>query len=75
MEKIFGLGFSKTGTTSLEIALQKLGYNVCRGHWKNSHTFYLLALYIHRDYDEIFRIVNYWDAFAVRFQCGVVLTN
>ena len=64
MEKIFGLGFSKTGTTSLEIALQKLGYNVCRGHWKNSHTFYLLALYIHRDYDEIFRIVNYWDAFA-----------
>ncbi len=64
MEKIFGLGFSKTGTTSLEVALEKLGYRVCRGHWKNSHTFYLLALYIHRDYDEIFRIVKYWDAFA-----------
>jgi hypothetical protein len=64
MEKIFGLGFSKTGTTSLEIALEKLGYRVCRGHWQNSHTFYLLALFIHRDYDELFKIVDYWDAFA-----------
>jgi len=63
-KKIFGVGFSKTGTTSLEKALELLGYKVCRGHWKNPHTFYLLALYIHRDYDEIFRLVNYWDAFA-----------
>jgi hypothetical protein len=63
-KKIFAVGFSKTGTTSLEKALELLGYKVCRGHWKNPHTFYLLALYIHRDYDEIFRLVNYWDAFA-----------
>lgn len=64
LEKIFGIGFSKTGTTSIEMALEELGYRVCRGHWERSHTFYLLALYIHRDYDEIFRIVEYWDAFA-----------
>jgi hypothetical protein len=63
-EKIFGVGFSKTGTTSLEKALEILGYKVCRGHWKLSHTFYLHALYIHKDYDEIFRLINYWDAFA-----------
>jgi hypothetical protein len=64
MQKVFGVGFSKTGTTSLEEALQILGYSVCRGHWQTPHTFYLLALYIHRDYEEIFRMVNYWDAFA-----------
>jgi Sulfotransferase domain len=63
-KKIFGLGFSKTGTTSFEKALELLGYKVCRGHWKKPHTFYLHALWIHRDYDEIFRLVNYWDAFA-----------
>jgi hypothetical protein len=63
-QKIFGLGFSKTGTTSFEKSLELLGYKVCRGHWKNPHTFYLFALYIHRDYEEIFRLVNYWDAFA-----------
>jgi len=64
MNKIFGIGFSKTGTTSLEEALEILGCKVCRGNWRNTHTFYLLALYINRDYDEIFRLVNYWDAFT-----------
>jgi hypothetical protein len=64
MQKVFGLGFSKTGTTSLEQALEILGYKVCKGHWQNPHTFYLHALYIHRDYDEIFRMIDYWDAFA-----------
>jgi hypothetical protein len=64
MQKIFGVGFSKTGTSSLEKALEILGFRVCKGHWQNAYTFYLHALYIHRDYDEIFRLVNYWDAFA-----------
>lgn len=64
MAKIFGIGFPKTGTTSLEFALETLGYRVLRGHWKFPHTFYLQALYIHRDYDEIFRLTDYWDAFA-----------
>lgn len=29
MQKIFGVGFQKTGTTSLGTALSKLGYSVC----------------------------------------------
>ena len=64
MQKIFGLGFSKTGTTSLETALETLGYNVCRGNYTNTHTHYLQALIVNQAYDEIFRMVNYWDAFA-----------
>lgn len=64
MVKVFGLGFSKTATTSLELALQILDYNVCKGHWNANYYYYMLALYIHRDYDELFKLINYWDAFA-----------
>ena len=64
MQKVFGIGFSKTGTTSLETAFETLGYKVCHGHWQNNNTFYLQALWVNRAYDEIFKLVNYWDAFA-----------
>lgn len=64
MEKIFGVGFSKTGTTSLEAALTLLGYKVCKGHWNNNYSNYLAALYKHQDYAEILNLVPYWDAFA-----------
>jgi hypothetical protein len=64
MNKVFGVGFSKTGTTSLEKSLAILGYETWRGHWQNPNSSYLLALYVHGDYDEIFRVVNYYDAFA-----------
>lgn len=63
-EKVFCLGFSKTGTTSIEHALEILGYNVCKGHWKNNYTFYLMALSVNKDYDELLRMAEYWDAFA-----------
>ena len=62
--KIFGLGFSKTGTTSLEFALELLGYKVCKGHWASNYSFYLHSLYIHKDYNELIRMTKYWDAFA-----------
>ena len=62
--KVFGIGFSKTGTTSLEKALEMLGYNVCRGNWKTNHSYYLFALFVHRDYEEILKLTEYWDAFA-----------
>jgi hypothetical protein len=62
--KVFCLGFSKTGTTSMERAFELLGYNVCKGHWQNGHTFYLHALSVNRDYKEIIRMAQYWDAFA-----------
>lgn len=64
MEKIFCIGFPKTGTTSLEEALKKLGYTVCKGHYNNNHSNYLISLFLHRDYDELDRIVNYFDAFC-----------
>lgn len=63
-EKVFCLGFSKTGTTSMQTAIEALGYKVCKGHWQNGHTFYLLALSVNKDYDELLRMTNYWDAFA-----------
>ena len=62
--KVFGIGFPKTATTSLEVALSHLGYRVCRGHWANNHTYWLMALYRHGDYDEIARFARNWDAFA-----------
>jgi hypothetical protein len=62
--KVFCIGFSKTGTTSMETALEILGFNVCRGDWRNRHTMYLQALWVNRDYKEILRMTTYWNAFA-----------
>jgi len=64
INKVFGLGFSKTGTTSLERALEILGYKVCKGHWNNNYTNYLLSLYVNKDFDELIRMTDYWEAFA-----------
>lgn len=64
MEKVFCVGFSKTGTTSLEEALTVLGYKVCRGHYYNNHTNYLIGLYLNNDFDEIDKIISYYDAFV-----------
>jgi hypothetical protein len=63
-QKIFGVGFSKTGTTSLESALNLLGYKTWHGHWQNPNMSYIMSLYLHRDYQELFKIVNYYDAFS-----------
>ena len=62
--KVFCLGFPKTGTTSLEVALQRLGYNVCRGNGSNNHSNFLMALQVHGDTDEIARIIQHFDAFT-----------
>ena len=62
--KVFNLGFSKTGTTSIEQALSILGYRVAKGHWKYNYCFYLLALCVNRDYDEIIRFTHSFDAFC-----------
>jgi len=63
-DKIFCIGFPKTGTTSLEKALEELGYNVCRGNYKNNHTNYLIGLFYNKDFDEIDKIISYYDVFA-----------
>lgn len=62
--KVFCIGFPKTGTTSLEVALQRLGYNVCRGSSRNNHSNFLMALQVHGDTDEIARVIRHFDAFT-----------
>jgi hypothetical protein len=62
--KVFGIGFSKTGTTSLEQALLNLGLNVCRGVYNLKHSDYNAALYVSGLFNEIHRMTTYWDAFA-----------
>ena len=64
MAKVFCVGFSKTGTTSFEYAMEILGYRVYHGHWQLKHNDYMMALWIHRDLEEIKRMSEYWDAFA-----------
>lgn len=64
LRKVFNLGFSKTGTTSIERALQILGYRVAKGHWKYNYCFYLMSLCVHGDYEEIIRFTKAFDAFC-----------
>lgn len=63
-KKVFVIGMSKTGTTSMEHVLVQLGYRVCRGHWRKWDTNFLCACYYYNDLDEILNITNYYDAFA-----------
>ncbi len=62
--KVFCIGFPKTGTTSLEVALGRLGYTVCRGNSQNNHSNYLMALQLHGDTEAIARLIRQFDAFA-----------
>lgn len=64
MEKIFCIGFPKTGTTSLEEALSMLRYKVCKGHYNNNHTNYLISLFVNKEFDEIDKIIDYYDVFT-----------
>ncbi|MBB4284618.1 sulfotransferase [Roseospira goensis] len=61
--KVFGVGFMKTGTTTLETALEQLGYRVCKGHWNNNHTNYLIAQALSGHADECIRFARNYDAF------------
>jgi hypothetical protein len=63
-QKVFNLGFSKTGTTSFENACIILGYETYRGNWQLNHNDFLLALWVNRDYGEIRRMTAYWEAFS-----------
>ena len=62
-KKIFGIGFSKTGTTSFEQFFESLGYRVCRGRWNNHMTNYLCALHCNNDVENILDTTKYFDAF------------
>jgi hypothetical protein len=55
--KVFGIGFHKTGTSTLDIALKKLGYNVCGVRHD------LTEKLFEHDLNPIFKIVDKYDAF------------
>lgn len=57
MKKVFCIGFHKTGTTSLGVALESLGYKVCGV----SHE--LLPSLRNNDMSEVISLVNSYDAF------------
>lgn len=63
-QKVFCIGFSKTGTTSIEHALNDLGYKVLKGHWANNTSNYGAALYVNNDIDELLKLTTNYDAFA-----------
>ena len=58
MNKVFGLGFHKTGTKSLGRALEILGYSVCGGPRQD-----LLNSVKENKYKSVFKVVNSYDAF------------
>lgn len=62
--KVFGLGFPKTGTTTLETMLFCLGKRHCVSHWNKASTNFLVHAWKTKDYEEIKRIINAYDAFA-----------
>jgi hypothetical protein len=57
MNKIFGIGFHKTGTKTLQYSLEALGFNVCGPRQD------LLGAVKREKYRAVFRVVNNFDAF------------
>ena len=62
-QKVFCIGMSKTGTTSMGTLFEDLKYRVCRGNWNNNVTNFLCSCYHYGDVDEIINITKYFDAF------------
>lgn len=63
-KKVFLIGMSKTGTTSMEQFLENLGYRVCKGNWNNKDKNFLAACYCFNQIDEIINLTNYYDGFG-----------
>ena len=57
MDKVIGIGFHKTGTTSLRVALEQLGYKVLGLKPE------LVSYLINGDLDSLFAITKGYDAF------------
>lgn len=55
--KVFGIGMHKTGTTTLDVALTKLGYSVC------SVRHDILPHIKSNNFDPVWQVVNDYDAF------------
>lgn len=64
--KVFGIGFHKTGTTTLGRALELLGYNVCHGAAPVRHALghrRMIELLSDSNVDEILEVAERYDAF------------
>lgn len=64
--KVFGIGFHKTGTTSLGAALEILGYRVCHGARpvRSALGHRAMMRYLHAGvFDPIFRVAERFDGF------------
>lgn len=55
--KIFGIGFHKTGTSTLAVALTKMGYSVC------NHRLDLLPSIRQENWSDVWSVVDQYDAF------------
>lgn len=65
--KVFCIGFHKTGTSSLAIALTRLNYNVCRRLEMVEHkipTVDVIRQLKNKQYDDILSVTDYYDAFC-----------
>lgn len=64
--RVFGIGLHKTGTTSLGVALEQLGYDVCHGARPLRHVLgneQMMELLRHARLEPVFRIAEAFDAF------------
>jgi len=59
--KIFGIGFIKTGTSSLGVALKLLGYNHCGGSFNSANQ--LMPAYIQGNHQQLYDFVDRYDSF------------
>ncbi len=66
MSKVFGIGFHKTGTSSLGKALEILGYKVCHGAGalrSNLGEDQMMQSLFKKEHDDIFKFAQDFDAF------------
>ncbi len=64
--KIFCIGSNKTGTTSLKDALHLLGFSTCPISIFFNQSTNLLKQYYQKDYSNITKLINQYDAFHDR---------
>jgi hypothetical protein len=66
-QKVFGIGFHKTGTTSLGVALKALGYQTCDGAWPIREAIghpEMMRLLRDNQLEPIMRVAEHYDAFT-----------
>ena len=64
--KVFVIGFNKTGTTSITEALSKLGFKFCPEYVAYSRSVNYFQNQISKKYDSLFELVDKYDAFEDR---------